>query len=184
MAGPVLLDSERPVFPDPESTLGTPDGLLAIGGNLSTDTLLSAYSCGIFPWYESGQPILWWSPGTRAVIYPNKLVVSRSLRKVLRQTAWQITTNQAFHAVIRACAAPRAYSDGTWITEQMIKSYCKLNHEGHAHSIEVWLNQELVGGLYGVAVGGVFCGESMFSTVSNASKVAMIYLDKLCQTRV
>jgi leucyl/phenylalanyl-tRNA--protein transferase len=176
---PVLLDSINPVFPDPNLALRDPDGLLAIGGNLSSRTLLCAYSQGIFPWYEDDQPLLWWSPDPRAVIVPDELHVSRSLKKSIRNQLWKVTTNQAFDAVIQSCAQPREYSQGTWITEAMIQAYCQLHEEGHAHSIEVWLHEELVGGLYGLLIGRVFCGESMFSRTTNASKIAM---HTLCST--
>ena len=181
MAELPLLDPDTPVFPDPATALDEPDGLLAIGGNLKPATLLSAYSQGIFPWYEKGQPLLWWSPDPRAVIAPGELRISRSLRKSLRQPHWKITTDQAFTEVMRACAQPRSYSEGTWITDHMIAAYTELHRQGHAHSIEVWQQEQLVGGLYGIAVGGVFCGESMFSLETNASKVAMVQLEQLVQ---
>jgi len=177
----VLLDENNPAFPNPNYALTDPDGLLAIGGNLNAETLLSAYSQGIFPWYEDGQPLLWWSPNPRAVIIPGELHISRSLRKKLRKNTWQITTDKAFTEVIRACSKPRAYSDDTWITKEMIAAYQQLHRLGHAHSIEVWDQQTLVGGLYGIHVGGIFCGESMFSLATDASKAAMVQLDCTAQ---
>ena len=160
-----------------------PNGLLAVGGNLQPGTLLCAYSQGIFPWYEDDQPILWWSPDPRAVIEPGTLHISRSLAKCLRQSHWNVTLDTAFEKVIHACAALRDnHGDGgTWITDKMMAAYIELHRLGHAHSVEVWQRGELVGGLYGVAIGGVFCGESMFSWVANASKIALVELDKLAQ---
>ena len=166
---------ERLLFPNP--TLAEDDGLLAVGGDLSTERLLLAYQNGIFPWYRDDEPILWFSPHERFVIYPGELVVSKSMRKVLNSGQFKITLNQCFADVIAACAkAPRPGQDGTWITADMQQAYISLNQKGYAHSVEVWQDDELVGGLYGVEVGKVFCGESMFSKVSNASKTALIYL--------
>jgi len=166
---------ERLLFPNP--TLAEDDGLLAVGGDLSTERLLLAYQNGIFPWYSDDEPILWFSPHERFVIYPGELVVSKSMRKVLNSGQFKITLNQCFADVIAACAkAPRPGQDGTWITADMQQAYISLNQKGYAHSVEVWQDDELVGGLYGVEVGKVFCGESMFSKVSNASKTALIYL--------
>lgn len=171
-----FLDNRQPLFPAPESALLEPDGLLAAGGNLETGTLLDAYCQGIFPWYEQGQPILWWSPSERAVLGPGQLHISRSLQKLLRDCPFELTTDQAFARVIEACAKPRQYSSGTWITEEMLEAYQRLHVKGHAHSIEVWEGGALVGGLYGLAIGAVFCGESMFSAQDNASKVAFVAL--------
>jgi len=168
-------DANRP-FPDADLALREPDGLLAIGGDLSPERLLRAYRAGIFPWYSEGQPVLWWSPDPRFVLFPQKLNVSRSLRKTLRRQAFRITLDQAFDAVIRACAAPRAGADGTWITSAMTSAYQRLHELGFAHSAEAWQGDTLVGGLYGVAIGRIFYGESMFSRVSNASKVAFVAL--------
>lgn len=159
-------------FPAPELALREPDGLLAAGGDLSPQRLLAAYSEGIFPWFSEADPILWWSPDPRCVFYPTNFTPSRSLRKSLRNTPWRISVDQAFAAVIQSCAAPRTYADDTWISPDIIASYCALHEKGHAHSIEVWHNDKLVGGLYGVSVGGLFCGESMFSVRTDASKIA------------
>lgn len=144
-------------------------------------TLLSAYSKGIFPWFENDQPILWWSPNPRAVIIPGTLHISHSLAKCLRQSHWKVTVDTAFEEVIHACAAPRDDDGDTWIIDPMITAYIELHKLGHAHSIEVWQHNELVGGLYGITIGGVFCGESMFSRIPNASKIAMVELDKIAQ---
>ncbi len=179
-----LLDPLYPLFPDPATALSEPDGLLAAGGNLSVDTLLGAYRQGIFPWYEQGQPILWWSPNPRAVIVPNQLHISKSLAKTLRRGGYRITTDQAFASVIKACAEPRPEhlhrpdENHTWISADMIAAYIRLFEAGHAHSVEYWLDDQLCGGLYGLAIGNVFCGESMFSRASNASKIAFSHLAK------
>ena len=166
---------ERLLFPDP--ALAEPDGLLAVGGDLQTDRLLLAYQNGIFPWYSDDDPILWYSPHERFVLYPDELKVARSMRQVLRSGKFRITNNQCFNEVIEACsAAERKGQDGTWITDDMKAAYNQLHAEGHAHSVEVWEQDELVGGFYGVQVNSVFCGESMFSSVSNASKTALIWL--------
>lgn len=163
-------------FPDPALALEEPDGLLAVGGNLHPQRLLLAYSKGIFPWYNHDQPILWWSPNPRAVLYPHKLKVSRSLRKQINKACFVITADKAFHQVIRMCAEPRAKQQETWITQEMEQAYLHLHQLGFAHSIECWQEQDLVGGLYGIAIGKVFFGESMFSRTGNASKVAFYYL--------
>ncbi|GAB2702593.1 leucyl/phenylalanyl-tRNA--protein transferase [Mucilaginibacter koreensis] len=166
---------ERLLFPDPE--LAEPDGLLAVGGDLSVNRLVLAYSHGIFPWYSDDTPILWYSPHERFALYPNELRISKSMHQVLRSKRFAITQNQAFEQVIGACATtPREGQDGTWITTEMQQAYIQLHQQGYAHSYEIWQQQELVGGLYGVAIGQVFCGESMFSRVSNASKTALITL--------
>ncbi|OKS88866.1 leucyl/phenylalanyl-tRNA--protein transferase [Mucilaginibacter polytrichastri] len=168
---------ERLIFPDPAQA--EDDGLLAVGGDLSIDRLLLAYHNGIFPWYSDDTPILWYSPHERFVLYPAELKVSKSMRQVLNSGKFRVTVNQCFADVIKACAAaPREGQDGTWITTEMQDAYINLHHEGHAHSYEVWENSILVGGLYGIAMNNVFCGESMFSRVSNASKTALIYLCK------
>jgi leucyl/phenylalanyl-tRNA--protein transferase len=165
---------ERLLFPEPG--LAEPDGLLAVGGDLSTQRLLLAYQNGIFPWYSDDSPILWYSPHERFVLYPDELKVSKSMRQVLRSNRFRVTNNTCFADVIKACStAPREGQDGTWITGDMQEAYIKLHHEGYAHSVEIWEGSILIGGLYGVWVGDVFCGESMFSKVSNASKVALIY---------
>lgn len=172
------LPDHEMVFPDP--TLAEEDGLLAIGGDLSMERLLLAYSSGIFPWFSEGEPILWYSPHQRCIIYPNRILVSKSMKKIMRDEVFTITLNTAFEDVILNCAkAPRKGQDGTWITDEMQAAYINLYRNGYAHSVEVWQNEQLVGGLYGLKVNRVFCGESMFSKVSNASKAALIYLSKL-----
>lgn len=160
----------------PEITSASPEGVLAIGGDLSVERLLLAYKSGIFPWFSEDEPIIWWSPDPRFVLFPEKLKVSKSMKQVLRNTDFVVTVNQAFTQVITECAkAKRDGQDGTWITQTMIDAYTKLHQLGYAKSVEVWLHNELVGGLYGVDVGnGVFCGESMFAKVSNASKAGFI----------
>ncbi|SDI67063.1 leucyl/phenylalanyl-tRNA--protein transferase [Mucilaginibacter gossypii] len=166
---------ERLIFPKPD--LAEPDGLLAVGGDLSTKRLLLAYQNGIFPWYSDDTPILWYSPHERFVLFPDELKVSKSMRQVLRSGKLNITVDTCFNDVITACStAPREGQDGTWIVPDMIAAYNRLHLEGYAHSVEVWQDDKLVGGLYGVHVDNVFCGESMFSRVSNASKTALIYL--------
>lgn len=168
-------DDNQP-FPPPDRALTEPDGLLAAGGSLSPRRLLRAYRVGIFPWYSPGQPILWWSPNPRLVLFPECVRIARSLRKTLRKGLFTVTADTAFDLVIAACAGPREGSPGTWITPEMHRAYCRLHRLGHAHSIETWREGELAGGLYGVAVGRVFFGESMFSLVSDASKVALVTL--------
>jgi len=168
---------ERLLFPNP--ALAEDDGLLAIGGDLSTERLILAYQNGIFPWYSEDEPILWFSPHERFVLYPDELKLSKSMQRVLKSGRFSITINKAFEAVIAACSqAPRPGQNGTWITADMQAAYITLNKKGYAHSVEVWDNGELVGGLYGVQVNSVFCGESMFSKESNTSKAALIYLCK------
>jgi len=168
----------RIIFPNP--SLAEEDGLLAVGGDLSTNRLLLAYQNGIFPWYNDDTPILWYSPHERFVLFPNELKVSKSMRQVLKSDRFRVTLDQNFADVIDACSsAGRKGQDGTWITDDMKQAYIRLHKEGHARSVEVWKDEKLVGGLYGVQVGEVFCGESMFSKVSNASKVALI---SLCNT--
>ncbi|MDM3871946.1 leucyl/phenylalanyl-tRNA--protein transferase [Porticoccus sp. W117] len=174
-----LLDSHQPVFPPPQSALTNPNGLLAVGGNLNPKTLLDAYRQGIFPWYSEGEPLLWWSPEPRAVIYPGDLHISKSLAKLYRQQRYEVSFNRDFAEVIGHCQnTPRVDGGGTWITDEMLNAYCELHRQGHAHSVEIWHKDRLVGGLYGIAVGSVFCGESMFSTVSNSSKLALLALCK------
>lgn len=163
-------------FPPLERALRDPNGLLAVGGDLSAERLIQAYRHGCFPWYQAGQPILWWSPNPRTVLLPQELHVSRSLRKTLRQERFQVTFDHDFSAVIQACAGPRDYADGTWITPEMQAAYRELHRRGIAHSVEVWQNDNLVGGLYGLAIGQLFFGESMFSHVDNASKVGFTTL--------
>lgn len=163
------------IFPD--TALAEPDGLLAIGGDLSVERLTLAYQSGIFPWFSEGEPILWYTPHERCVISPEKIKISKSMRKVLQSAAFEVTEDRAFESVIRNCAdKPREGQDGTWITNEMQQAYIKLHKNEIAHSVEVWQNGRLVGGLYGVKMGHVFCGESMFSEVSNASKIALIHL--------
>ena len=162
-------------FPDPARSLADPDGLVAAGGDLSVPRLLAAYRRGIFPWYQDGQPILWWSPDPRAVLLPGAMHLSRSLRRTLRQNRYQVSVDQRFDEVIRLCAATRAAS-GTWITAEMIEAYRALHRLGYAHSVEAWHAGELAGGLYGVALGAMIFGESMFSLRSDASKVALAKL--------
>lgn len=169
-------DDDTEPFPALNSALKEPDGLLAAGGSLSPQRLLSAYRYGIFPWFEDEQPILWWSPNPRMVLKPKDVHISRSLKKVINNKLYSCTFDKAFSDVILACSAARKGQDGTWITASMINAYETLFTLGHAHSIEVWSADKLVGGLYGIAIGQVFFGESMFSLQSNASKVGFTYL--------
>ena len=175
-----LSDRDPPdAFPPVDRALREPDGLLAVGGDLSPRRIVAAYRKGIFPWYSPGQPILWWSPDPRAVLYPHELRVSRSLRKSLRNRDYRVTADAAFAQVIAACASPELRPDGTWISPEMSRAYVELHGLGHAHSVEVWQAGELVGGLYGVALGRVFFGESMFSRARDASKIALAHLCQL-----
>jgi leucyl/phenylalanyl-tRNA--protein transferase len=164
-------------FPPSSEALEYPNGLLAVGGELSVQRLLSAYRRGIFPWYEAPQPVLWWTPDPRSVLFPDELHISNSLRKTLRKNAFELTVDAQFTAVMRACAQPRRDGVGTWIDKEMIATYCELHGIGNAHSVEV-MNKagDLVGGLYGVSLGRVFFGESMFSREADASKVALVAL--------
>ena len=167
--------TEELIFPDP--SLAEPDGLLAIEGDLSKDRLVLAYQNGIFPWFSEGDPICWFSPHERCVIFPEKVKVSKSMRKVLADGRFRVTRDQAFQDVIVRCGdIPRKDQDSTWITTAMQNAYIDLHSAGWAHSLEVWFEGNLVGGLYGMEVNGVFCGESMFSLMSNASKAALIWL--------
>jgi len=169
------LDEKQLWFPDPIQALDDPDGLLAIGGDLSTERLVLAYQSGIFPWFSDDQPILWWSPDPRCVLFPPEIHIAKSLRRTLNKQHFTITADQAFARVIRLCAQTRA--EGTWITEDMIASYSNLHRQGIAHSIEAWNpSGELVGGMYGIALGRCFFGESMFSLETNASRVLMVHL--------
>ncbi len=171
---------ERILFP--EARLAEPDGLLAVGGDLSTERLLLAYQSGIFPWFSEDDPILWYSPHERFVLFPEELKLSKSMKRTVLSKRFSVTSNQCFNKVIAACSSVvRTGQDGTWITADMVEAYTKLHYLGHVHSVEVWEQGHLVGGLYGVAVGDVFCGESMFSLVSNASKLALIHL---CQSGI
>lgn len=173
------LDENEIWFPSPENA--DPDGLLAVGGDLSAERLTFAYSWGIFPWFSQETPILWYSPHKRFVIFPERLKISKSMQKILRSKLFEISYDQSFNEVIQACAKmQRKNQEGTWITGDMQEAYKNLHQSGTAHSVEVWMGGELVGGLYGVVVGKVFCGESMFSKVSNASKAALIWL---CQSK-
>jgi len=177
----ILLGNEL-VFPKVETA--SPEGVIAIGGDLSTERLILAYKSGIFPWFNEGEPIIWYCPDPRMVLFPNKLYISKSMRHILRKEEFEITFNQNFSEVISQCkSTDRKGQSGTWITDEMQKAYIKLHELGIAKSVEVWKNKELVGGLYGIdlpsrqaGLGHVFCGESMFSKVSNASKVAFIHL--------
>jgi leucyl/phenylalanyl-tRNA--protein transferase len=171
---PVYRLPEAIAFPAVELTAES--GLLAVGGDLSPERLLAAYREGIFPWYGDGEPILWWSPDPRFVLFPDELRVSRSMRQFLKKGFIRITFDQAFREVIAACRRPRPDQDGTWITTEMRKAYAVLHDLGFAHSVEVWQQKELVGGLYGVSLGRAFFGESMFSAIPNASKAALITL--------
>ncbi|MEN8247172.1 MAG: leucyl/phenylalanyl-tRNA--protein transferase [Thermodesulfobacteriota bacterium] len=172
---PVFLLSEELVFPP--THLAAEGGLLAVGGDLSAERLLLAYGQGIFPWYSDDEPILWWSPDPRLVLHPEEIRVSRSLKRTLNKALFRVTMDKAFDQVIQACAQSRIESgEATWIVEDMIQAYCRLHEDGFAHSVEAWQGGELVGGLYGVSLGGCFFGESMFTRVSNASKVAFVHL--------
>ena len=168
-------------FPPLEQALEEPSGLLAAGGDLSPERLIAAYRRGIFPWYSPGQPVLWWSPDPRAVLFPEEFHCTRSLAKTLRNGGFGYSMDRDFAAVIDGCAAPRAASPGTWITCDMRAAYLELQRLGHAHSIEVWRGSELMGGLYGVRLGGVFFGESMFSRARDASKAALAHLVAVCR---
>ena len=172
---PVFQLSDELIFP--HASHGEADGLLAIGGDLSADRLLLAYANGIFPWYSEGMPICWYATNPRFVLFPDQVKISKSMRQVVRKNAFRITTNEAFETVIEACAQiKRDHETGTWITSDMQAAYLTLFQRGFARSIEVWQDEELVGGLYGVEYNGCFFGESMFHRVSNASKLALIYL--------
>ena len=186
MTAPYLLDStHKKIFPDVELALTDPDGLLAVGGDLSVERLVTAYQKGIFPWYSEGQPVLWWSPDPRMVLDPAEIKVSRSLAKKIRQQVFSVTMDKEFQKVILECAKPRLekgrVQSETWILDEMIDAYNKLHKAGYAHSVECWQDNKLVGGLYGVAIGQVFFGESMFSRVSDSSKVAFVALSKQLQ---
>nr|WP_121270183.1 leucyl/phenylalanyl-tRNA--protein transferase [Pedobacter schmidteae] len=169
------LDDNRIVFPDP--MLADPDGLLAIGGDLRPERLILAYNNGIFPWFSEGDPICWYAPLQRCVIFPEHVAVSKSMSKLLKEAYFNVTYDKSFKEVIESCAKiDRKEQDGTWITDDMREAYIELYRRGYAHSVEVWQENHLVGGLYGVQINDVFCGESMFSKVSNASKYALIWL--------
>ncbi len=179
---PIFYLSDKLEFPPPY--LATSDGLLAVGGDLSTERLLLAYRMGIFPWYAPHNPILWWSPDPRLVLYPSDLNVSKSLKKTIKKHVFQLTMDTAFEKVITECAHSRLEkSEETWLVDEMIEAYCRLHDAGYAHSVEAWRDGELAGGLYGISLGKSFFGESMFARVSNASKTAFAalvrYLEKL-----
>lgn len=170
-------------FPPLERALEEPNGLLAASADLSVARLLDAYRKGIFPWYGSGQPVLWWSPDPRMVLFPAEFRMPRSLAKRLRRRDYEIRVDSAFETVMRGCAAPRGDAAGTWITEEMINAYCALHGLGHAHSVETWIGGRLAGGLYGVAIGRMFYGESMFTRVADASKIALAHLVRRLERR-
>lgn len=177
------LDAQQaPDFPPTDTALDAPNGLLAAGGALQPDWLISAYQRGIFPWFNEGEPILWWSPSPRMVLQPGAMKVSRSLRKAYRRAPVQLAVNRNFAAVIQACQAPRPDQGGTWITDEMADAYCELNRLGWAHSLEVYQQDELIGGLYGLGIEKVFYGESMFSRRPNASKFAFLALSAWAQS--
>lgn len=172
----VALELETP-FPPLETALRAPNGLLAIGGDLSPQRLLDAYRRGIFPWFSGDEPILWWSPDPRMVLFPHELKISRSLIKRLKKNDYEVRFDTSFRAVMQSCAhAPRDGQLGTWIVDEMVTAYCRLHELGYAHSAETWIDDELVGGLYGVALGNMFFGESMFHRVTDASKIAFVHL--------
>ena len=177
------LDPDSLHFPDVSQALDDPNGLLSVGGDLSPARLLEAYQHGIFPWYESPQPILWWSPSPRAVLLPDGVHINRSLRKTLKRGGYRVTADGAFEDVVSACAELSPKRPGTWITRDMRRAYQRMFELGWAHSIEVWYGDELAGGLYGLAIGRVFFGESMFSRRRDGSKIALVHLCQLLQTR-
>jgi leucyl/phenylalanyl-tRNA--protein transferase len=170
--------TSRLFFPPLEDALVEPNGLLAAGGDLSPERLIKAYRCGIFPWFNENETILWWSPDPRMVLFPNELKISHSLNKILKKRDYEIRVDSAFNEVIRACAAPRKGQAGTWIHSDMISAYITLHEMGLAHSVETWIDGKLKGGLYGVTQGKIFFGESMFSQIDNASKIAFVHLVK------
>lgn len=172
------LNDDPRLFPRHEYALKEPNGLLAAGGDLSCERLLNAYSLGIFPWYSEDDPILWWSPDPRCVLIPDEFKPSRSLSKAIRKSGYKVTSNKCFEEVVTECAAPRLKQDGTWINTHIIESYSNLHKLGYAHSVECWDENELIGGLYGTAIGRAFFGESMFSKKSNSSKIAFAFLCK------
>lgn len=179
---PVFRLTKTIVFPP--CHYAEPDGLLAIGGDLSIERLLLAYSLGIFPWYSEDTPILWWSPDPRLVLFPDELKIAKSLQRVLKKGMFRVTLDNAFQEVMERCATVRRkQGEGTWIMPEMIEAYCRLHELGYAHSVESWYEGELVGGLYGVALGGIFFGESMFAQKTDASKVAFVHLVHLCRQR-
>lgn len=180
---PVIQTHNNISFPDVEQALLEPDGLLAMGGDLSVKRLLSAYSSGIFPWFSDGEPILWWSPNPRMVLFPEYFKCSKSLKKSINNKKFQVIYNRNFLNVMKQCSKPRPLQQGTWITEEMLYAYQQLHLAGYAHSVETWLDGKLVGGLYGIAIGRVFFGESMFSIERDASKVALFHLSETLKTK-
>lgn len=170
-------------FPPPSQALTEPNGLLAAGGDLRPERLLAAYTQGIFPWYQEGQPILWWSPDPRAVLVPGELKISRSLRRSVAKRGFEFRVDTEFERVVHACAEPRSYGGGTWITDEMAAAYIRMHRLGWAHSFEAWHGGVLAGGLYGIAIGRVFFGESMFTRVTDASKVALVHAVELLRAR-
>lgn len=174
---------DKPAFPPVSRALREPNGLLAAGGTLSPEWLLAAYRRGIFPWFNEGEPILWWSPDPRMVVFPDQVRITRSLRKTLRNARYEVRLDHDFPAVIRACAEPRAAGVGTWITADIQAAYIRMHRLGYAHSVETYMDGELVGGLYGMALGRAFFGESMFSRRSDASKIAFAHLTRFLEQR-
>jgi leucyl/phenylalanyl-tRNA---protein transferase len=179
-----VLDALSPhqAFPSLDKALSEPNGLIAVGGCLSPQRIVTAYRHGIFPWFNPGEPILWWSPDPRLVLFPDRIKISRSLHKTMRKQLFEIRYDSAFERVIAACAAPRAEQGGTWITEDMKRAYLHLHRLGIAHSVEAWQDQQLVGGLYGLGIGQVFFGESMFHRKTDASKVVFVHLARQLST--
>lgn len=178
-----LLNADSLAFPPIQAALKDPNGLLAFGGDLTTQRLTQAYSLGIFPWFSEGEPIMWWSPNPRAVIYCDQIKINKTLRKHLKKQGFTVTLNNAFDEIIEFCADAPFRKEGTWIVDEMVQAYKLMHQQGLAHSIEVWSENELVGGLYGVAINGYFSGESMFYKQSNASKIALVYLVKLFKSQ-
>jgi leucyl/phenylalanyl-tRNA--protein transferase len=176
------LQPDEP-FPPVQSALADPNGLLAAGGTLTVERLLDAYTQGIFPWFSEGQPVLWWSPDPRMVLNPSEIRITPSLAKTLRRRRYEVRADTVFREVMHACAAPRTGQDGTWISAEMINAYCALHERGIAHSMETWIDGKLAGGLYGVAIGRMFYGESMFTRVPDASKIALVHLARHLQRR-
>ncbi len=178
----ITADTPETQFPSPNSA--SEEGLVAVGGEITTKRVLSAYRQGIFPWYSEDQPVLWWSPEPRAILYPDEIKISRSLKKTLRHSNLSITADTVFSEVVKACAGPRTQSPtgGTWITDKMIQTYNRLHQLGYGHSIEVWNEERLVGGLYGLSLGAAFFGESMFSHQTDASKLALVYLARFSES--
>ena len=182
MSTVLWLDPASHEFPDTKNALEDPNGLLAVGGDLAPERLVAAYQQGIFPWFEESQPILWWSPSPRAVLFPEEIHISRSLSRRIKRKEYSVSCDTAFRQVMQHCAGiPREGQDGTWITSDMLEAYCELHNRGIAHSIESWYQGELVGGLYGLAIGQVFFGESMFSLRTDSSKVAFAHLARALQ---